>query len=83
MQQAERKAERDSITKIEEYKKAEKHISREIAVKRNEAQEEGGLVNYTAYEEKLQGLVLQLKGDLLDIEMALQGSLESARTNFF
>ena len=36
MEQAQRTAERKSIAKIEEYKKAEKHISREIAYKRNE-----------------------------------------------
>ena len=82
MEQAERRAERDSITKIEEYKKAEKHISREIAYKRNEIQEEGGMVAYEEYEEKLLGLVINLKGDLLDIEMALQASLESARNSF-
>lgn len=40
------------------------------------------MVAYEEYEERLLGLVMNLKGDLLDIEMELQGSLESARSNF-
>lgn len=83
MEQAERNAERESIQKIEEYKKAEKHMFREMNKKRVQANDAGTVLDYTSYETKLQDLIVELKGALLDIEMALQQSLDSARASFF
>ena len=83
MRKAERNAEVESIRKIEAYKKAEKHIFREINKKRAELEENGQSLSYDSYESKLSGLIETLKGDLLDIEMALQQTLETARYQFF
>ena len=83
MRQAERNAEVESIKKIEAYKKAEKHIFREINKKRAELEENGLSLSYDSYESKLLELIETLKGDLLDIEMALQQTLEGARSQFF
>ena len=46
-------------------------------------QDTGLQVEYDAYEEKLRDLILALKGDLLDIEMALYQALDSSRSQFF
>lgn len=51
---AERNAEKDSISKIEAYKKEEKHMFREINKLRTEMRDTGKLVDYTFYETKLQ-----------------------------
>ena len=66
-------AERQSIGKIEQYKKKEKHIYLEINVKRNYNQGGEGEHDeyYAAQRSRLTELVVELKGDLLDIEMAL------------
>ena len=73
MQSAERLAERQSISKIEQYKKKEKHIFREIHVRRTQSQGGEGEHDeyYAAQRSRLTELVVELKGDLLDIEMAL------------
>ena len=67
-------AERQSIGKIEQYKKKEKHIYLEINVKRNYNQGGEGEHDeyYAVMKARLTELVVELKGDLLDIEMALQ-----------
>lgn len=84
MQKAERNAEKESIGKIEEYKRKEKHILRRIKSEiENEKDENSKPVNYDSYENELLRLIETLKGDLLDIEMALQQALESARSGFF
>lgn len=83
MCQAERNAERESITKIEVYKKAEKHIFREIFKRRSNSEGVDHSDYYAGQEGKLVNLILVVKGDLLDIEMALQQTLESARGQFF
>ena len=72
MTQAERDAEKESIQKIEAYQKKEKHMFREIDRLRSKNDASGHMVDYTPYEEKLTELNNELKGDLLDIEMALQ-----------
>ncbi len=71
MTQAERDAEKESIQKIEAYQKKEKHMFREIDRLRSKNDASGHMVDYTPYEEKLTELNNELKGDLLDIEMAL------------
>jgi|FrelakmetLWP11LW_1041352.scaffolds.fasta_scaffold18823_2 uncharacterized Zn finger protein (UPF0148 family) len=72
MQKAERNAEKESIGKIEEYKRKEKHILRRIKSEiENEKDENSKPVNYDSYENELLRLIETLKGDLLDIEMAL------------
>ena len=43
----------------------------------------GRAVDYSKYETMLNELIVTLKGDLLDIEMALQQALELARGSFF
>lgn len=80
---AERNAEKESISKIEAYKKEEKHMFREINKLRAEMRDTGKQVDYSFYETKLQECIVVLKGDLLDIEMALQQALEQARSQFF
>lgn len=85
MRDAERLAERQSISKIEGYKKQEKHILRDIFKKRSQTQPDGDehFEYYAQQENKLVELIMALKGDLMDIEMALQQTLEQARTQFF
>ena len=56
---------------------------REMNKKRVQANDAGTVLDYTSYETKLQDLIVELKGALLDIEMALQQSLDSARASFF
>ncbi len=56
---------------------------REIDRLRSKNDASGHMVDYTPYEEKLTELNNELKGDLLDIEMALQQALESAKASFF
>lgn len=75
---AERLAERQSITKIEEYRKKEKHIFRDIHKRRSQSQgqEDEHTEYYAQQQAKLVDLIMTLKGDLLDIEMALQQTLE-------
>ena len=46
-------------------------------------EENGQLPEYDKYEGNLLELIETLKGDLLDIEMALQQTLEAARYQFF
>jgi len=53
MQAAERNAERESITKIEAYKKAEKHTFRILLKERSNMQDTGKQVDYNKYESKL------------------------------
>ena len=83
MRQAERKAERESISKIEAYKKVEKHIFRDILKRRGQSEGVDHSEFYASQENKLVQLILTLKGDLLDTEMALQQTLEAARSQFF
>ena len=64
MENAERNAERESITKIEEYKKAEEHIFRDMNKKRSDANNNRTHLDYTSYETKLQELLIELKGSL-------------------
>ena len=73
MQSAERLAERQSISKIEQYKKKEKHINIEIQNRRVESSGGEGEHDeyYAVMKARLTELVVELKGDLLDIEMAL------------
>lgn len=72
MQKAERNAEKESISKIEEYKRKEKHILRRIKSEIDAIKEESGKpIDYDSAENELLRLIETLKGDLLDIEMAL------------
>lgn len=85
MRDAERLAERQSIQKIEMYQKAEKHIFRDIFKKRSQHAADGDehFEYYSGQENKLVSLIYTLKGDLMDIEMALQQTLDSAKGQFF
>ena len=56
---------------------------REVSKKRAEAIGAGTALDYSSYETKLLDLIVELKGALLDIEMALEQSLDSARSSFF
>ena len=80
MRKAERSAEVESIKKIEEYKKKEKHIFRAINKQRDADPE--STPNYDKYENELLELIQTLKGDLMDIEVAIQHALEQARGSF-
>ena len=78
MTAAERQAERESIGKIDEYKKSEKHIYRAIENQRR-MENDGPLPDYSDQESKLQELVEVLHGELLDIEIKLQNALKISR----
>lgn len=67
---AERKAERDSIAKIEAYKKLEKHAYRKIEHERNEIQDRP-VQGHDKIEEDLDEKIQTLQGELLEIEMKL------------
>ncbi len=56
---------------------------REIDRLRSKTDASGQMVDYVPYEEKLTELINELKGDLLDVEMALQQALDLARSSFF
>lgn len=78
LKDAELKAERDSITKIEAYKKIEKHKYRAIEKTRYEDHEP----NYEDDEQDLEQLQKVLYGELLEIEINLQSALTEARNKF-
>lgn len=82
MHTAERNSEKESIAKIEAYLKEQKHTFRKLDRERQRLGESGQAVDYAPYQSHLQNLIVELKGDLLDIEMALQQSLEAARSGF-
>ena len=71
MHAAERTSEKESITKIEEYLKEQKHTFRRLEDERSKMADQGQAVDYKPYQEHLHGLIHELKGALLDIEMAL------------
>ena len=83
MQQAERNAERESIRKIEAYKKVEKHIWKDIFNVRTTNEGADHFDYYASQEAKLIELIAELKGDLLDIEMALKQTLDAACSQYF
>lgn len=78
LNEAELKAERDSITLIEAYKKAEKHTYRSIETGRQRDQEP----DYDTQEQNLEQLQTKLHSDLFDIEINLQEALTAARKTF-
>lgn len=80
MQDAERKAERDSIILIEQYKKDEKNVYREIEKKKAEQTHER--INFSPYEAKLTEKIATLQIDLMDVEIKLQHALAEARRTF-
>jgi hypothetical protein len=82
MTQAERKAEQDSILKIEEYKKHEKHIYRRIEKERASAAKRDVETNHDDLEVELDGRIKTLQKDLLEIEIVLQDALKTAQKNF-
>jgi len=78
---AERKAERDSIGKIEAYKKIEKHVYRRIERER-EATAERPIPEHDKMEAELDAKILDLQSELLEIEMKLQDALGASRKTF-
>jgi len=82
MAKAEKTADQESIVKINEYKKVEKHMFRDLAKLRAELETEGKVVDYTKYQNRLTELIAELKGALLDIEMAMEQSLDKAMAGF-
>lgn len=79
LQDAERKAERESIQQIEAYKKVEKHAYRDIEKTRDKDVEP----DYDKVEQSLEGRQKGLYGALLDIEINLQDALLTARKTYF
>lgn len=71
MTHAERSAEKDSIVKIEDYKRKEKHIFRKIKAEQELSKDSGRPVDYDSFENQLIELIFELKGALMDVEMAL------------
>lgn len=69
--EAERKAERESIQKIEAYKKHEKHIYRRIEKERENAAKRDVATNHDDLETELDQLIKELYSQLLEIEINL------------
>lgn len=80
---AERKAERDSITKIEAYKKIEKHAYRKIERERKENPDQRPFPGHEEIESDLDTKIQELQAELMDIEMKLQDALLNSRKLFF
>lgn len=72
---AERKAEQDSVDKIDIYQKYEKQKYREIERLRNNMSDKN-LPDYRPSEDDLLKKVDTLQGDLLEIEIKLQHALK-------
>ena len=70
LQTAERDAEGESIAKIDEYRKKEKHVYRAIEAKRR-IENDGPLPNYDLQEKELLDMIDTLNGQLMDIEIKL------------
>ena len=81
LQNAERTAERQSIAKIDEYRKKEKHIYRAIETKRR-LDNDGPLPNYDNDEKDLLDSIEMLNGELMDIEIKLQNALKISTGQF-
>lgn len=60
LKDAERKAERDSIAKIEGYKKHEKHVYRRIEAERKAAADENRVVSHESVEAELDKQIREL-----------------------
>jgi len=90
LREAELKAERDSIEKIEAYKKKEKHVYRDIEQRnfKNEKlrhENRGDMIaepDYDGEEAKLNAYQTTLYGELMDIEINLQEALDTSRKTF-
>merc|ERR1712127_746777 len=78
---AERKAEMESIAKIEAYKKIEKHVYRRI--ERERAADVDKTCDHSHLQDELDQNIRDLQSDLLEIEMKLQDALLIARKSFF
>ena len=76
---AERKAEQDSIAKIEEFKKFRKHVYRKIEADKATEQKEP---DYDAEQDKLEIKLKELQVVLLDIEVKLQEVLKQKGKDF-
>ena len=84
LNESERKAERESIAKIEAYKKYEKHAYRRIEKERRERDpSDRPIPEHKAIEEELDSKILDLQSELLDIEMQLQDALKTSSKLFF
>ena len=81
LRDAERKAEKESIVKIEAYKKHEKHVYRRIEQER--AADSDKQLNHEHHERELKKRIDELQSELLEIEMKLQDALQKARKEFF
>ena len=81
--EAERKAERESIQKIEAYKKHEKHIYRRIEKERENAAKRDVATNHDDLETELDQLIKELYSQLLEIEINLQEALKLALKSFY
>lgn len=81
LRDAERKAERDSIAKIEAYKKVEKWAYRKIEQEREADPER--TTDHSHWETKLDQDIQNLQSELLEIEMKLQDALKAATRQFF
>lgn len=79
---AERKAERESIAKIEAYKKQEKQVYRRIEKERAAADKKDVELNHDHFEASLESHIKQLQSELLEIEINLQEALKEATKKF-
>lgn len=81
MNEAERTAERDSIAKIEAYKKVEKHAYRRI-IRERAATQTRPIKEHQQLQVELNGRIEELRSELLEIEMKLQDALTNSRKMF-
>ena len=81
MRDTERKAEKDSISKIEGYKKYQKHVYRRIEKER--LGDPKPKINHSHLESELSTCIRELTNELLEIEINLQDALLTSRKAFF
>ena len=81
MNEAERQSERQSIGLIENYKKEEKKVYREI--EKLKAEQTHERINFMPYQDRLNQKIGELQVGLMDIEIKVQQALNESRKQFF
>ena len=82
LNESERQAERESIAKIDEYRKAQKHMYRDIESLR-QMENDNAYPDYDSKEAELKKMLATLESELMEIEVKLQQALKTSREKFF
>ena len=80
MKQAERKAEKESISLIELYKKEEKRVFR--ALEKQQRDDSQNKIDFGKPEEALKEQISELQANLMDVEIKLQQALTVSKNAF-